>query len=317
MIKFLISKIKRFIIHFWYDVFLEFFLYHTGLIDLHPVKKLRIDAITNVKSHNGFIYVIRAKMPFRRRIERSLYENRYAFLIAGLLYFLDPMIGILSSSVIFTFGLAIAFDAASSSAANTETSLSFSHTCSGSNRVLTVSAGVGYAGAGITGTTYNSVTMAEGASYVGSPPGDHQVKIYYLGDPATGSNTVTISFSGSPVGSIGGAISFTGANPSSPIGATGTSDSEAISITTTYDNSIVVSIVYQGSSSGTLWTVGSGQTQRWYQLNSNPDGEGCTEVTTTAGAVSVDHGSRGADLGLALEIREFTLVTFAPKVIIF
>lgn len=95
--------------------------------------------------------------------------------------------------------MAIAFDAVTSSDAT-----SFSHTCSGSDRILFV--GVKSVGQ-TTGVTYNSVSMTSIAEIQVGATGEY-VNIYYLIAPASGSNTVAVS-GGSDYTSR--AVSYTGA----------------------------------------------------------------------------------------------------------
>jgi len=107
--------------------------------------------------------------------------------------------------------MAIAFDAQSSSGGYASaTSISWSHTCTGANRVLIVGArGTGAASDVITGVTYAGVALTKvGSSYKGSS--DRWVSLWRLVGPATGANTITISGSNSDI-LMGSSASYTGA----------------------------------------------------------------------------------------------------------
>ena len=111
----------------------------------------------------------------------------------------------------------IAYDAsANGSITLSGTSLTWSHTTSGSNRVLFVGAFgdtliADPTCAKITGATYNSVSMTQvpTVSPVGVP-GDRCIYLFYLVAPATGANNVVVSAS-SAIVIAGLSSSYTGA----------------------------------------------------------------------------------------------------------
>lgn len=138
--------------------------------------------------------------------------------------------------------MAIAYD--NSTQGNSSTSsLTFSHTCSGSDRVLILDIYWGAART-VSGVTYAGVAMTEVVAPLDTG-GNERHGMYYLIAPATGANNVVITLSGT-TGIVGIASSYTGADQTAPIGATrtelgletGTSYSEAL--TTATDNSWVV-----------------------------------------------------------------------------
>lgn len=82
--------------------------------------------------------------------------------------------------------MAIAFDTASGGHTATTTSLTWSHTCTGVNRILFV----GWrTGGTVTSVTYNSVAM----TVITQDLGVAKVGLAYLINPASGSNTVAIN----------------------------------------------------------------------------------------------------------------------------
>lgn len=117
--------------------------------------------------------------------------------------------------------MAIAFDA---SAGGTRfnvsgSSLAWSHTCTGSDRILIVSLTTYHpsvsGGDIVSGVTYNGVSM----TLLGKDDAqtNEQFYIFYLVAPATGSNTITASFSSSTTFAWGVSGSYTGVDQTSPI----------------------------------------------------------------------------------------------------
>ncbi len=105
--------------------------------------------------------------------------------------------------------MAVAYDTSTKSGAwnNAESSVTWSHTCSGSDRVLVVAV-TSYAKK-TTGATYNGVAMTlvseedQGATL--------RVSVFCLKNPASGANNVVVSLSGTDYVRTS-AVSFTGAD---------------------------------------------------------------------------------------------------------
>lgn len=102
--------------------------------------------------------------------------------------------------------MAIAFDS-SSSGGSASSPATFSHTCSGSDRILFVAAAAN-SGQTVTGVTYNGVSMTQLNSVTDSAT----QYLFYLIAPATGTNNVVVSTSGS--NATGSAVSYTGVKQS-------------------------------------------------------------------------------------------------------
>ena len=141
--------------------------------------------------------------------------------------------------------MAIAFDNTTQADTNTDSyPLSFSHTVTGSDPILFVYL-YWNTSRTVSSVTYNGVSMTA-VSTANDNGGGEFSNVYYLAGPATGSNTVAITMSGScSIEAV--AASYTGADQSTPIDAsryeaanleTGTSYSEAL--TTVADNCWVV-----------------------------------------------------------------------------
>ena len=102
----------------------------------------------------------------------------------------------------------------------TSTSASFSHTSAGGTDLIVVGV-VSYGGTSdtVTGITYNGVAMTV-ASQFHETLSPMNSAIFYLLAPASGSNTVAITISGSPTAYSCYAVDLTGVDTSSPIGTT-------------------------------------------------------------------------------------------------
>lgn len=152
--------------------------------------------------------------------------------------------------------MAIASDAVSAGGFNTA---SWSHTCTGSNRLLFVGVLYGLGSTDPTGVTYNGVAMTK-LTTVHHAGDNRQLSLWYLIAPATGSNTITVS--GSPANFVDGvAASYTGCLQSGVPDASHTSTSATSSIT---DSVTVVAsnswlIFFTGNNSGSA-SAGTGCT---------------------------------------------------------
>lgn len=155
--------------------------------------------------------------------------------------------------------MALARDTTSTSS-TTGTSLTWSHTCTGSNLILFVG-GRTYADSSdaITGITYNGVSMTRIAFLNSSGPA---IYLYYLINPATGANNITVTNGLSSRLLNFGAVSYTGAKQSSqPDNSntnTTTGTSLSTSVTTVADNCWLVAIAVDNN--GTSQTAGANTT---------------------------------------------------------
>lgn len=205
--------------------------------------------------------------------------------------------------------MAIAFDAATDGGkVNPGTSLTFSHTCTGSLGLLVVGfSGDNFGGADdVSSVTYNSVAMTLAAKITSATGGDRISYIYYLLGPATGAHNVVITCSSSHL-IQGGAVSYTGVKASAQPDNTTTNFSSTVatslttSLTTVNDNcwTVLLHGCYDGSSP----TAGTGSTRRtfdgvdggWALFDSNA-------AVTPAGSKSMasNLGSGSNPFGLAI-----------------
>lgn len=163
--------------------------------------------------------------------------------------------------------MAIAYDSSANGGSTSTSSLTFSHTCTGSNLVLTVFIKIFNTSNVLTGVTYNGVAMTAASS--GQDAGSRWSYVYTLINPATGANNVNITTSSATY--VGGTSqSYTGCRQTSQPDVVGTplntaSTTVDTTLTTITDNSWLI-----GSYNGArAYTAGSGTTSR--QFNGSPD----------------------------------------------
>jgi hypothetical protein len=170
------------------------------------------------------------------------------------------------SQVIAAAGGSPTYDAVSSSSVVGGTSATWSHTCTGSNRVLVVSVAIlGDSSVTVSGVTYNGVAMT--SRYQGdlSTSGVYaKNSVWTLVAPATGANNIVATYSGTNTGYAGcGAVSFTGVNQTTPIRTVYSAGPGGTTATLTATDSVSGDIVIAGVSAydgGT--TLAADQTSR-------------------------------------------------------
>lgn len=161
--------------------------------------------------------------------------------------------------------MAIAFDATSGAAAVVGTTQTFSHTCTGSNRILFVST-YNSGGQVLTGITYSGTAMI----FIGRTnydAGSQYGELWYLIAPATGANNVVVTCSSSvTIQSV--SASYTGANQSGQPDASTTSNqggagttSHTTTLTTTATTDCWA-VLGSFNNSGVNTAAGTGSTQR-------------------------------------------------------
>lgn len=138
--------------------------------------------------------------------------------------------------------------------------LTWSHTCSGSNRLLVVTVPESRVST-VSSITYNSVNLTKAISKKVADPYNPNAEIWYLIAPDTGTHDIVITFGQSITYRVAGAVSFTGCSQSNVLGAVSYKESEvkgkSITITTEYDNSVLIDCL---GDTGSTNTPSSGQT---------------------------------------------------------
>ena len=161
---------------------------------------------------------------------------------------------------------AITFDAASRSATEGGTSVTWDHTVGASVDILVV--GVSVAGTtGGTTATYNGVSMTSAGSRTWTfAATDFVVELFYLSAPATGTHTVVLNNAGSTE-IHGGAVSYSGVHQGTPFGtlasANGTLTTATVDVGTSSSDETVVDVVFAQNGGG---TATANHTERW-QIN--------------------------------------------------
>src|SRR5437899_4287912 len=165
----------------------------------------------------------------------------------------------------------------SSSQTGGTSTTTWAHTTSGTNNVLVV--GVSWANIitrTVTSVTYAGQTMTSAGSAVNA--GNTGAEIFYLVAPAVGSNTVIVTLSGAANSLVGGAVTLTGVNQTTPLGifasATGTSVTPSVTVTINTGETVIDTVSL--TSSGAITVGVGGQTQQW-QAGTSGRGAGSTK----------------------------------------
>lgn len=198
--------------------------------------------------------------------------------------------------------MAVAYDAVSSSAA-TSTTLTTTHTCTGSDRYLTAG---GSGRETISAASYNSVSM----SSLGTPAFNSPVRaaMYGLLGPASGGNTLSMTFGGTQ--NVLGGISFTGAGSVSGYTSnTGSGTSTSLTVTSV-STSVVVDCMDHGDD-GNPTATGTGQTAR-YATNNADAGGGSTKTGAASTSMSWTRPASSVWATTGISIDQVVAVTANP-----
>jgi hypothetical protein len=191
----------------------------------------------------------------------------------------------------------VAFDAvgpssagASSTASNTVT---WSHTCSGSNRLLIVGVAVGAnTSPTISSVTYNGVAMTSvGKMNTNNQTNAGFVELFRLIAPATGTNSVVVTTSAAVLTLAAGSVSFTGVHQVAPLGvpvlAFGDSTTPSVSVPNTSLGNVVIDAMCCGTAA-----TASSQTLMWRRNINGGSGAGngaSSTVAATGGTMTLAH----------------------------
>jgi hypothetical protein len=190
----------------------------------------------------------------------------------------------------------ISVDSQSSTASSsTSSTMSWSHTTglAGSDKILLVSVDVFRSNNNP--TTISSIncngaalTQIATTSYDTNP----RVRsyVFYLLNPAVGTNTITVTFAGSTY-AAGGSVTYTNVNQTTPIlssnTASGSGTTQSVSLSASGSNSKVLfgHLGTYRTSTPTAYAITDGQTTRWSQTSYTYKGFG-SDKTVTSGTVS-------------------------------
>lgn len=179
--------------------------------------------------------------------------------------------------------MAVAFDAAPTPAtANNVSSVSWSHTCSGGNRLLAVGVAVGLGVAATNSVTFNGDSLAEQWD-LASANSACRCAGYYMIAPDVGTFTVAVTLAFAD-NIVGGSVSFTGVDQADPIGTPATAQAASAGPATVNVSSATGEMVFNCMAARFASQTGN-QTERW---NTSADGGGLGGAgQTAAGATSV------------------------------
>jgi hypothetical protein len=184
-------------------------------------------------------------------------------------------------------------------------SFSFSHTSTGSNRLLIVSVHCDNGDRDVTTVSYGGTNLNHLTTIIHSG-GKPRIEVWYLTAPDTGSNTVSVSLAGGADKCAIGAISYNGVNQTTPIQGTtttqGYSTSPSVTVSTATGDLVqdAMASISDGSPS-----VGSGQTQI-YNIETEMGGPG---VSSHYGAASTEEGDTSVIMSWTLsESKEWVIV---------
>lgn len=227
--------------------------------------------------------------------------------------------------------MAIAFDSAVAFNSSGTSSVTFSHTISGSNTILFVH-GEGSQGPTATLTaTYNGVSMTELGHSIDNTGTGVPTYLFYMVNPPTGAHNVVVSSSNVSVS--GSSVSYTGVKQTLPISVSNTTalnsttSSMSKSITTINDKSWVIMAFRTGS--GNAITAGSNTVVRVQPDNAvngggafidsgaaiTPAGSATLAVTCTSqyfgGQVIAAFDPQGTDYSMTATTVTFALTVFS------
>jgi len=184
----------------------------------------------------------------------------------------------------------VAIDGTASTGQTTTSSLTISHTTSGTDRLMLVGVSIADDTGGapaVSSVTYNGA----GLSLIGSratSDGFGRVGIWGLLAPATGTHDVVVTFASAPDSATAGVLTFTGVDQATPLGAFASGDGDSASGSVTGASAageLVFGAIVVESSSNFNLIPEAGQAEQW-DLFQAPKANG--GASTEAGAASVD-----------------------------
>lgn len=191
------------------------------------------------------------------------------------------------------------------------TTVSGSHTASGSNRVAIVGVS-NNSNAAPTGVTYGGIAM----TLIGSKTnGAFTCSLWGLIAPATGAQTVEATWAGATGNKGLGVVTFTGAHQSTAWGtmasASGSDATATVDATSVIDDFVVDVMVDDAPTV----TVGAGQTQRWNNAAGAAIKAGSTEVaTSTTTTMSWTHAAGATWAICAVAVKPLAVTAAATSI---
>jgi hypothetical protein len=231
--------------------------------------------------------------------------------------FLIPVVILVMSLSVGVANAAIGFDNASFGTSGSEPAgptLSWSHTVgSGNNRILVV--GIAAEDDSVNDLVISSVTygganmsLVAGSSSTADVSTLQKTELYYLLSPASGTDTITVTYSGPVSNRNGGAVSLTGVDQRGreavATNANTSSDTISTDITTLTDGAWVVDVVGCGNS-GSFTPNAGGMEPRWSASASSSSATCGTKAVATAGLTTMSWQHSTAANRLAHSVAAF------------
>lgn len=201
--------------------------------------------------------------------------------------------------------------------------LTWSHTCTGTNQLLVVGVAMGHGSGTPTVTaTYNSVSMTQVGTVQSDQSTTGDAWLFALVNPTTGTNTVSVSWSGGGAADAieAGSISFINVEQSSvanavtnvtTLSSTGQQANPSIDVTSATKNMVVDILVMGGS------ITSSADQQRWLKnVNSTTaGGNGAQATQAGASTVTMNYTAGAESWGMiGANIQAFTPITLPTLV---
>lgn len=204
--------------------------------------------------------------------------------------------------------MAIAYDAASNGADSATGTVTWSHTCGGSNRMLFV--GVFIIGVdNISTVKYNTVSMTQIGKKT-MPTSGNTIYLYALQNPDTGAHTVEIVQAYPTAIFAGCSVSYTGVKQSITLDASGTAVNETASSPYQQSlNSVADNCWHIMAYSGVARTSTAQDTSRANNANTYLQMEDKNSAKTPAGSVTLGYTFTGGT-----NISASVMASFAPYV---
>lgn len=176
--------------------------------------------------------------------------------------------------------MAVAFDATSFSKGTSVSSLTWAHTCTGSNRALGVGISWEVTSATLTSVTYNG----SACTFVDESSASRRAAVYNLASPSTGANNIVVTFAAGGENTVAGAVSVTGTSGVISNHANNTGSGVALTITCT---SATGEIVFTNFVSGNRTYSAATQTEVWATTDTGGSGNMSGEGQYAAGGATV------------------------------
>ena len=190
----------------------------------------------------------------------------------------------------------IGFDSQNSTApTSTVGSLSWQHTTgiTGSDKILLVSVDVFLrtsTPAIVSSVTYDGTVLTQIATALYDNSPRVRSYVYYLLNPSAGTKTITVTLSSSTSYAVGGSVTYTNVNQTTPLSsnyASGSSTTPSVGLTALGTNAKILfgHLGTYRTSNPSAYTITDSQTTRWSQIYQLYKGI-CSDKTVTSGLVS-------------------------------